>query len=130
MKLCIAVACICLASCSQGGSTAETWRASEDNGDKPGIGIELVKSGTSVSGAVFILDPNKPHDFAAGRRCPIQVQRQEPQDLYFTVQFLPERTDKLHLHFASPLQGEQIIAILQEQDGTGSPVNYEFHRLK
>lgn len=129
MKLFITLACVCLASCAPSGSTPETWRASEDHGDKPGIGIELVKLGADVSGAVFILDPNKPHDFTAGRRCPMQFQRQEPQDLYFTVKILPKRIDKMHLHLAAPLAGEQIKAILQMEDGSGSPVNYEFRRI-
>lgn len=128
MKLFIALTCVFLASCAPSGLTPETWRASEDNGCKPGIGMELVKRDAGVSGAVFILDPNKPHDFTAGRRCPMQFQRQEPQDLYFTVEILPERTDKMHLHLASPLAGELIKAILQMEDGSGSPVNYEFRR--
>lgn len=59
----------------------------------------------------------------------MQFQRQEPQDLYFTVKILPKRIDKMHLHLAAPLAGEQIKAILQMEDGSGSPVNYEFRRI-
>ena len=128
-NLIVAVFAVLLVSCSSGVIKPETWHASTDNGDKVGVGIELIRSSAGLSGAIYILDPSKPHDFTAGRRCPMQIQRSEPQDLYFRVETLPGKLYDMHLHFATFLQGEKIQSTLQRADGSDSLDNYELHKF-
>ncbi len=124
------VCCLALASCSPKEPKDVTWHASIDNGCKSGIGIELIQTDSSLSGAVFILDPDKPHDFASGRRCDMEIRRSEAQDICFTVHFLPQRSEDLHLHLKSPLMGDRVQAVLRDTTGSDAPTEFEFHRVQ
>ena len=107
-------------------NAAATWRASAENGDKPGIGIELIREANGISGWLYILDPNKPHDFSAGSRHRMEIQKATDREIRFAVQLLPTRRDEMVLLLSLPLAGKAVFAVLRTQDGTGEPRTYEF----
>jgi hypothetical protein len=67
--------------------SSQAWRASEDNGDKPGIGFELRKEGEKVTGSAFLLDPDFPHDFTHGVKLPMMPLEQSAKEVKFSVQW-------------------------------------------
>lgn len=107
-----------------------TWRAFASNGDKPGIGIELVQRGSDTSGAMYILDPNHPGDFSTGRRCTMAIQRQTEHELYFSVRWLPTMREDLVLHVARPLCGKTFRGVLDEPGSGGAPRVYDFVQVE
>jgi len=107
--------------------TSGTWRASVANGDKPGVGIEISRAQPQVSGFMFILDPNKPHDFDAGRRLRMQIHISTEQQIRFAVQGMP---DEMVLRFLTPLAGSSFRGELQSADGKDSPTDFEFRRIR
>jgi hypothetical protein len=107
-----------------------TWRASVDNGDKPGIGIELNRTTNGIAGFIYLLDPNKPRDFAAGMRLPMQIHQITEQEIHFDVDWSPNVHDKMVLRLAKPLGGNSVNAVLQSTDGQDEPRDYEFIRIK
>ena len=105
------------------------WRASEDNGDKPGFGIELTEESGRVNGTFFLLDPNKPHDFKAGKAFPTQVTQSGALELRFVVQ-LDNQKDEFIVVLQSPLKGDRVSATLRDlREGT-EPVALTFVRQK
>ena len=54
---------ILLATCSH--RPAAVWEWSEDNGDKPGVGLRFLVSETGSTGRFYLLNPQKPHDLSA-----------------------------------------------------------------
>jgi hypothetical protein len=107
-----------------------TWRASVANGDKPGIGIELSLAGSEVSGFMYLLDPNKPHDFKAGSRRPMDIHQAKEREIWFAVNWFPDLHDEMVLRLTAPLSGNSVHAILQSADGKDDPRDYEFIRIK
>jgi hypothetical protein len=121
---------LALAACSQRAPRTETWRWSDDEGGKPGHGMEITRTGSQLAIGMFILDPNKPHDFLAGRRAEAQLQRVESQDMYFTVDMPPARPLNLHLHLKSPLQGDTVQAEIGDADGSSRSPAFELRRVQ
>ena len=101
-----------------------------DNGDKPGIGIELTRHAETLTGRMFLLDPNRPKDFAAGSARPMQIHRFTDTEIRFAVDWKPDVRDEMVLRFSSPLQGETIHGVLESVDRSGTPRDYEFVRTK
>ncbi|HEV8059686.1 MAG TPA: hypothetical protein VGP68_07425 [Gemmataceae bacterium] len=107
-----------------------TWQASFENGDKPGIGIELIRTKDGLSGWLFLLDPNKPHDFSTGSRRRMEIQKASDREIRFAVQWLPTQRDEMLLLLSSPLAGRSVSAELRSQDGQDEARTYEFIRIK
>jgi hypothetical protein len=76
---------------------AQVWRASTENGDKPGIGYELRKEKGTVAGYGYILDPDHPHDFSHGKRAAMIIAEQSPNQIVFRVKW--DRDLKATLRF-------------------------------
>lgn len=106
------------------------WRAHVENGDKPGIGIELVQRGSKVSGSMFILDADKPGDFGAGLRCPMQITQASKDSIRFAVDWTPDNHEELTLLLAGPLQSVPVRAVLHESNGDGAPMDYLLRRIR
>jgi hypothetical protein len=120
-----------LAGCSSvEPGTSGTWCASEDNGDKPGIGIELTRTPHGVRGFMYLLDPNKPHDFGAGSRRRMEIHESTEREIRFAVQFLPTQRDEMVLRLVTPLTGGSVRGELQSADGQETPKVYEFVRTR
>jgi hypothetical protein len=90
-RLIIAVVlCATFSACNTAedhGPLAQIWRASDENGDKPGIGYELRTEGGKVSGEAYILDPGFPHDFSRGKRAAMAIVGQSPGEITFRVKW-------------------------------------------
>ena len=131
---------VCFAGCSLGSKNAldlrpsfpsspTIWRASTENGDKPGIGMEIRRAGHDPTCLVFLLDPNFPHDFSKGRQCPTAITFQSKDAMEFTVQWLPNLTESRHLFFPDGVQEEGFRAVFSvNSDEPG--MEYNFQRLR
>lgn len=128
--LTIAVLCLFMVGCSSTGGTSHVWRASEDNGDKPGIGIEIERTGEKIRGAMYLLDPKKPHDFGAGSPRRMEIHQANDREIRFAVQWLATRRDEMVLRFASPLSGRSVRGTLESAEGDDPPRAYQFARVK
>lgn len=129
-KLTLLALCL-IAGCASPETTATgTWRASEDNGDKPGIGMELVRTAGGVHGWMYLLEPGKPHDFAAGSRRRMEIHHANDREIRFAVQWLPEQREELVLSLASPLAGRAVHGVLRSADGQDQPRAYELVRAR
>jgi len=124
----IIVCCLLLTACHK--VEKGTWQAYVDRGDKPSLGMELTRGGHGLEGAVYILDANKPGDFAAGQRFPIQVQRDQPDNVFFVVFFAPHEPDRVILKLNEPISGPEFHAVMQSADGRGDPITFDFKRVK
>ena len=111
-------------------ATTSTWRGSVDNGDKPGIGIELTVHAGSLTGRLFLLEPDRPHVFSRGSPRRMQIRVATDTEIRFAVDWLPDVHDEMILRLNSPLQGERVRGILESVDGPGQPREYEFVRSK
>ena len=80
-------------------ASSHIWRASEDNGDKPGIGFELKKEGAKITGVAFILDPNFPHDFTHGLKHDMLLLQRSPQEIQFLVPWSEKTKETLVFQF-------------------------------
>lgn len=129
-KLTIFALCFLVGCSSVGTIAAGTWRASVDNGDKPGIGIELVRTSDGVRGWMYLLDPNKPRDFAAGSRRRMEIHQASDREIHFAVQWLPTQREELVLRLSSPLAGKSVHGVLRSADGQDEPSAYEFARTR
>jgi hypothetical protein len=107
-----------------------TWRASVGNGDKPGIGIELSRTGNEIRGFIYLLDPNKAHDFTAGSRFPMEIHQTKEREIWFAVNWFPDRHEELVLRLNTPLSSNSVHAVLQSADGKDDPRDFEFIRIK
>lgn len=107
-----------------------TWRASEDNGDKPGIGIEIQQHEGRTKGRIFLLEPEHPHDFGAGVARDMMIQRVTATAIWFRVAWSPEDHEELILRFPSELRGRRVVGILETVDPSGAPKEYSFLRVQ
>ena len=130
-KLTIFALFLLTAGCTSVRSTTTgTWRASVDNGDKPGIGIELTRRAETLTGRMFLLHPDRPQDFAAGSPRPMQIHRATDTEIRFAVDWLPDVHDEMILRLTSPLQGERVHGVLESADRSDTPRDYEFVRTR
>jgi hypothetical protein len=101
-----------------------------DNGDKPGIGIELTRHAETRSGRMFLLDPNRPKDFAAGSARPMLIHRFTETEIRFAVEWRSDVHEEMILRLRSPLQGQKVQGVLESVDRSGTPRDYEFVRTR
>ena len=127
-NLAILALCLLAAGCTQ--VRTDTWRASVDNGDKPGIGIELTRRAETLTGRMFVLDPNHPKDFSAGSARPMKIHRFTATEIRFAVDWKPDVHDEMLLRLSSPLQDERVHGVLESVDRSGTPRDYEFVRTR
>lgn len=109
------------------------WLASTVNGDKPGIGIKLIKIDGQLDATFFGLDPNKPHDFKAGRPFPTEVVHSNESELHFVVSLDDNgkpRKDEFVIALQGRLKGNRVSATLHDVRGEGSPITLTFVRQK
>ena len=130
-KTCAFLVCLFAFGCVQHplkpGQTV--WLASIDNGDKPGVGVKLTETGGSQFNAtVFLLDPNQPHDFKAGRAVRTKVLSSNSSELSLLVHYKKDQNEKLTIKFQGILNGNHVGAILTDDDGKGRPIELDFNR--
>jgi len=101
-----------------------------DNGDKPGMGIEITRHAETITGRMFLLDPNRPKDFAAGSARPMRIQHFTDTEIRFAVDWRSDVHDEMILRLSSPLQHERVRGVLESVDRSGTPRNYEFVRTR
>ncbi len=81
------------------------WRGYLENGDKPGIGIELWFTNNGMIPAYYMMDSNAPGDFTKGHRFSMKTLQEDSKHFIFDVK-LPAIGDReIHLRFDGPLKG-------------------------
>jgi hypothetical protein len=95
-----------------------TWRASEEHGDKPGIGFDITRAGDKITGFGYIIDPNKPGDFSAEHsvKIPLEISRADDKVIDFTVQWNDSLKDQMILEPISPIGGKSFVGVLSNFD--------------
>ena len=112
-------------------SAADTvWSASEDNGDKPGIGFRLVQGQRGISGAAYLLDPNHAHDFSHGTKRKITVTNSTQQEVRFKLDWGDGKQRSYILQFDAPLESKPVKGTLREVPETRQPTELTFTRAK
>ena len=106
------------------------WRASNDYGDKPGNGIELVLTNDVISGTFFILEPDKPHNFEAGRAFAIEIVERRARDLVCQVRFSSSQTDKFVLKLPATFPQNEFVAATHETEPGTTPIEFRFKRVR
>jgi hypothetical protein len=119
-----------LSDCSQ--SHGQAWRASDENGDKPGIGYELRVENGAITGTAYILDPNFPHDFSHGRHAAMRIMRQSPQEITFRVEWDRDLGATLRFQFKEAAWPDSFQAVVTEliDSEPYNPATYTFARVK
>ena len=120
-------------ACQQPASpTAQVWRASEDNGDKPGIGYELRVANGAVAGDAYILDPDHPRDFARGKRAAMTIVEQSPREIIFRVRWSRDLKATLRFRFKQADWPDSFQATVTEINGSEEYDTdmYSFVRIK
>lgn len=127
--LAIVLLCLQLAGCAARKTSANgTWRASVDHGDKPGIGIELTQNRGTLTGRVFLLEPNRPHDFSAGSPRPMRILEVSEAIVRFEIEWKPGVRNELVLKLNEPLRGWRVRATLEQAKDSGAPEELLFLR--
>jgi hypothetical protein len=106
------------------------WHASVDNGDKPGNGIRLVDEAGQISATFFLLDPNKPHDFKAGRALPTDVVQSNETEVRLVVRLDNGRKDEFAIVLHGRLKGNRVNATLHDVRGESTPTTLTFVRQR
>jgi len=107
------------------------WRASTDNGDKPGNGIEITKSGSGLLGKFFLLDPDKPHDFTAGTALELRMVPRNDRVFECSVILDNAFTDRFLLKLPRSFPAKEFVGVVDsaEFDG-GSIVQFTFRQVE
>lgn len=106
------------------------WQASIDNGDKPGNGIRLVDEAGRLSATFFLLDPNKPHDFKAGKAFPTEVVQSKETEIHLIVRLDNDQKDEFVVALQNQLKGNRVSATLREVHSEGIPISLTFERQR
>jgi hypothetical protein len=108
------------------------WRASDENGDKPGIGYELRNENGRIAGDAYILDPGFPHDFSHGRRAAMTIVEQTPGQITFRVQWDSDLKATLRFQFKEAGWPDSFHAVVSEIMGSESldAETYTFSKVK
>jgi hypothetical protein len=120
-----------LLSCQKVGT--RVWRASGDNGDKPGIGLELRRDAKEISGFAFLLDPDSPHDVShTGLRRAMTVISQSPNEISFRIAWNETSTETLVFRFEKADWPDSFEATVISIRGTETspPRLFTFKRLQ
>lgn len=108
----------------------EIWEYATRDGDKPGTGLRLRVSGTEITGTFYLLDPNRPNDFAAaGQVVPLTDFRKNGRSFTFTVLLRAANgpyPQTLSLSLDRELEGavgDTVAGKLRSTDGPSEAVN-------
>ena len=110
----------------------QAWRASDESGDKPGIGYELRNDNGRVTAEAYILDPDFPHDFSHGRRAVMTIVEQSPREITFRVRWNRDLRATFRFQFKEADWPDSFQAIVTEIDGslTYDPITFNFAKVK
>ncbi len=133
--------CLCFAVCgcvresvkeadTSAGKVLTVWQASTDNGDKPGIGITIEDYAGRITATFVVLDPNKPHDFKAGKALATEIVQTNEFQFRLVVHLDETRRDEFVLQFEGPLKGERLNAMIRDFGTESQPIKLTFERQK
>jgi hypothetical protein len=113
-------------------TASQVWRASMEDGDKPGIGFELQKKAGKITGVAYLLDPNFPHDFSHGMKCLMTIISQSPKEVRFLVPWSEKIKETLSFQFKEPEWPDSFEATVTQISSTEqfASQNYLFTAVK
>ena len=107
------------------------WRASTENGDKPGAGIELLVFEAEIQAKFYLLDTDKPHDFSAGVSIPAKLKSRNTSELRLVATFGQAQVEELVVKLYGELKGTEVLGgfctVADAQEGV-EPVPLRFVR--
>jgi hypothetical protein len=108
------------------------WSASDERGDKPGIGYVLRDDNGRISGEAYIIEADHPHDFAHGRRAEMKIISQSTQEMTVQVQWNRDLKATIRFQFKQAGWPDSIDAAVSELIGAESfdTESYHFVRVK
>lgn len=127
-RLCFLFTCaLLLTACKP--AIQGTWRAAHPRGDELGLGMDLVREGNKYTGAMYLLEPSAPNDFAHARKFPMTITSVEGNEIHYSVEFLPHEPDQLVLTLSKPVEGPSFRGVMATVNGRGEPVEFNFERV-
>jgi hypothetical protein len=115
--------------CTIAAAEPTIWRGSIDNGDKVGIGLEIVVGGKPDTASLWLLHPDHLDDFSAGRRVPTKILRWDSGDLILKVEWKAGQSEELIIRFQTELKGERVQASMSGTDPKEKPDEFELKRV-
>jgi hypothetical protein len=108
------------------------WRASDEKGDKPGIGYVLRNENGRITGEAYIIEAAFPHDFSHGRRAAMTIVEQLPTEIIFRAQWNKDLKATLRFQFKEAGWPDSFEAVVSELIGSESfdAETYQFVREK
>lgn len=106
------------------------WRASESNGDKPGVGYEIIDKSGKISGSFLLFEPNRPHNFETAVRIPMTLVKVSTNQYRATVHYPKSEADELDIRFDGPLEGSAKKAVIQQLNQPSSAGEFIFLRKR
>lgn len=111
-------------------SVTGVWRASNDNGDKPGNGIDLELDSGKVSGKYYILEPEKSDDFSSGVSFPMTLTRRSSTEFLCEISFNPAEVDKFVLKLPGKFPDDEFVATTTDTEPGAEPIEFKFRKIK
>ena len=106
------------------------WRASVSNGDKPGVGFEIIEGGDGPSGSFFLSDPSQPPNFDTAFRIPMKLLKVSANEYHASVRASRGGTDELSIRFVNQPDAFTRTAVIQQLNQPSSPRDYTFVRQR
>jgi hypothetical protein len=109
-----------------------SWRASDERGEKPGIGYVLRVENGRIAGEAYIMDAAFPHDFSHGRRAAMKIASQSPTEMTFVVRWNRDLEATFRFQFKGMDWPDSFDAVVSEMIGSDSvdAETYRFFRDK
>ncbi len=113
---------------------ATVWRASRANGDKPGVGYELIRTPkgdeSHFKGTFYMLDPNKPHDFISGQSVELNIFQANDYEVHFQIPIPALQNEKYVFYLEGDWNSDEVYAIEQTSNTNARPLLFKFKRMK
>ncbi len=108
------------------------WRASDERGEKPGIGYVLRNDNGRITGEACIIEAAHPHDFAHARAAAMTVLAQSPADMTVHVRWNKDLEATFRIQFKQTGWPDSFDAVVSELIGAESydTETYHFVRVK
>lgn len=128
----VALLAVALFSCAVKHEVVEmqpvVWRASESNGDKPGVGYEIVEGTGKISGSFLLFEPSQPHNFDTAVRIPMTIVRVSANEHHAIVRAPSGETDELSIRFVGQADASTRKAVIQQLNQPSSAGDFTFVR--
>jgi hypothetical protein len=108
----------------------QEWRASDERGDKPGIGYVLRKGDGQITGEAAIIEAAHPHDFSHGRSAAMTILKQSPAEMTVHVRWNKDLEATFRIQFKQPDWPDSFDAVVSELIGAEAYDTQTYHFVR